>query len=66
MKVRINGIEHETQENVMLLELLAEFKYSLAGIVIEYNKEIISRDQWEQIKLKAEDKLEIVAFVGGG
>ena len=48
MKVRINGIEHETQENVMLLELLEEFKYSLAGIVIEYNKEIIARDQWSK------------------
>ena len=66
MLVRVNGLNYDVKEGIKLLQLLADLKYNCEGVVIEYNEEIISNDKWEQIRLKAEDKLEIVAFVGGG
>lgn len=66
MQVRVNGLISEVQEGIELIRLLADLEYSCDGVVIEYNEEIIPKDKWGKIKLKAEDKLEIVAFVGGG
>jgi sulfur carrier protein len=35
-------------------------------IAVEYNEEIISKEQYERIILKEGDVLEIVRFMGGG
>ena len=35
-------------------------------VAIEVNREIASRTQWDEVRLRPDDRLEIVHFVGGG
>jgi len=35
-------------------------------VAVELNRDIVPREQWEKTSLSADDRLEIVHFVGGG
>lgn len=64
--MRINGTERELPEATTLLQLLMERGLDPRVVVVEYNYEIIPREQYEHITLKEGDNLEIVQMVAGG
>lgn len=66
MKILINGETKELTEQLYLHELLKHFSLPSERIAIELNKEVVRRKDWESIKIKDADKIEIVHFVGGG
>ncbi len=66
MKVFINGETKNIQKAFSLSELLGELAVPSERIAIELNKEVVRRRDWENIKIKDADKIEIVHFVGGG
>lgn len=66
MKVTINGKEETFAEQMTLNDIVQLRKLNPKVIVLEYNGEITSQDDWNSIILKEEDVLEIVSFVGGG
>jgi sulfur carrier protein len=66
MKVRINGEDREVGNDITVAELLEELKLRPGRVVIELNRDIISREQHSSTLLKQGDVLEIVHFVGGG
>lgn len=67
MRVRINGQEEMISEKTTTLqELVINRGLKPAQIVVEVNLLIIPRDQWTQVILQDEDRIEIVSFVGGG
>lgn len=66
MNIVLNGNNKEVKNNSTILELLTDIHKEPAAVVIELNGEIIKRDKWAEHKLKLEDKLEIINFVGGG
>ena len=49
-----------------LNDLVDELALPPARIAIELNGTVIRRDQWPEIVLNEDDRLEIVHFVGGG
>ena len=53
-------------ENTMLFNLLKKHKIPLKKVAIELNQEIIDKKKISKIKLKKNDKIEIVHFIGGG
>jgi thiamine biosynthesis protein ThiS len=53
-------------ENISLPELVAELNLKPEQIAIELNQNVIRRAQWDNTLLQADDKVEIVHFVGGG
>ncbi|AJC94428.1 sulfur carrier protein ThiS [Campylobacter volucris] len=61
----INGEEFELKE-LKFMDFLNEKGYKIEFIALELNGEIISRDKFENLILKENDKAEIVTFVGGG
>ena len=66
IKIRLNGkIKYVTQES-KLSELLKHLKIPLNKVAIELNKEIIDKKKINKLKLKKNDKIEIVHFIGGG
>ncbi|BCW95722.1 MAG: sulfur carrier protein ThiS [Fimbriimonadales bacterium] len=65
-QVRINGKERELPEPISLLQLLQERGIDPRTVVVEYNYEIVPRDQYEQITLRDGDTLEIVQMTAGG
>ena len=66
IKIKINGKFTSINENLSLSNFLKELKIPLKKVAIELNQEIIDKNKTSKIKLKKNDKIEIVHFIGGG
>ena len=66
IKIKINGKFSTINENLSLSIYLKELKIPLKKVAIELNQEIIDKNNLKTIKLKNNDKIEIVHFIGGG
>jgi len=66
IKIKLNGKFSTINENLNLSIFLKELKIPLKKVAIELNKEIIDKNNLKTIKLKNNDKIEIVHFIGGG
>ena len=63
--VKINGRDCE-KAGISVAEYLETENYNVKHIVVEYNLEIIPKEQYEKTILKEGDEVEIVSFMGGG
>ena len=66
MRIQVNGEPLEVEENMSLPKLVARLNLKAEQIAIELNHNVVRRAQWEDTLLQADDKVEIVHFVGGG
>jgi thiamine biosynthesis protein ThiS len=66
VKIQINGEDREITDGLSVAQLLEELKIRPARVVVELNRNILSRDVYGSCMLKQGDALEIVQFVGGG
>jgi sulfur carrier protein len=66
MKIRVNGEEKQIADGLSLARLLEELQIRPGRVVVELNRDIVSRDTHGSTLLKDGDALEIVHFVGGG
>ena len=66
MYLEINGKQREVEAGRSVAGLLADLELDPRLVVVELNREIIRRDEIENVALNEGDRLEIVHFVGGG
>ena len=66
IKIKINGKFLMINDNLSLSVFLEKLKIPLKKVAIELNQEIIDKNKTNKIKLKKNDKIEIVHFIGGG
>ena len=66
IKIKINGKFSTINENLSLLFFLKHLEIPFKKVAIELNQEIIDKKKLNNIKLKKNDKIEIVHFIGGG
>ena len=66
IKIRINGKIRTIIDKSSLNQLINDLKIPLRKVAIELNEEIINKKKIKQIKLKNNDIVEIVHFIGGG
>ncbi|MDC0941419.1 sulfur carrier protein ThiS [Candidatus Pelagibacter sp.] len=66
IKIKLNGKFSTINENLSLSIFLKELKIPLKKVAIELNQEIIDKNNLKTVKLKKNDKIEIVHFIGGG
>ena len=66
IQVQVNGKEREVQSGLSVHELVESFDLNPLLIVVELNREILSRDQFKDVQVSEGDALELVHFVGGG
>ena len=66
IKIKINGKEKQISANFKILKLLKDLKIPVKKVAIELNEEIVDKKKLGKIKLKKNDKIEIVHFIGGG
>ena len=66
IKIKINGRLLAINHDLSLLNFLKQLKIPLKKVAIELNQEIIDKNKLNKIKLKKNDKIEIVHFIGGG
>jgi thiamine biosynthesis protein ThiS len=66
MFLHINGEQRDFPDGLTVSALVAQLGMKPDRVAVELNLEIIPRAQWDTTTLKADDKLEVVHFVGGG
>ena len=66
IKIKINGKIKSIIQDYKLSDLLKHLKIPLNKVAIELNERIINKQKINKIKLKNNDKIEIVHFIGGG
>ena len=66
IKIKLNGKFIKIQDKTTLLSLIKKLKVPLKKVAIELNQEIMDKNKLSKIKLKKDDKIEIVHFIGGG
>ncbi|MFD3156240.1 sulfur carrier protein ThiS [Haloimpatiens sp. FM7330] len=62
----INGKEMDFESQITIEKMLEKLNVSKDKVVVEVNFEIIPKEKYKDRVLNKEDKVEIVAFVGGG
>ena len=66
IKIKINGKKKSIDNDSYLLELINELKIPITKVAIEFNREIVDKKKIKKIKLRNNDVIEIVHFIGGG
>jgi len=66
MEIILNGERREISEGMSVLELIQQLRLPADRLAVEFNLQIIKREQWAHCALKQDDRLELVQFVGGG
>ena len=66
MQIVINGETREVPLEISLQDLLRLLELKEDRVAVELNRDIVRRDRWRETRLRDQDRLEIVQFVGGG
>ena len=66
IKIKVNGKKSIIKDNLSILSYLKKLKIPISKVAVELNEEIIDKNKLSKIKLKSNDKIEIVHFIGGG
>ena len=66
IQIKLNGRFVKIQDKTTLLSLLKKLKVSTKKVAIELNQTIANKNSLSKIKIKKNDKIEIVHFIGGG
>lgn len=64
--VHVNGEARQLPPGTSVRVLLDQLGLNPGRVAIEYNLEILPKTKWEETRVAAGDRLEIVQFVGGG
>ena len=66
IKIKLNGKEKLIPKDSKIDKLINDLKIPIKKVAIELNQEILDKKKLNKIKLKKNDKIEIVHFIGGG
>jgi len=66
IKIKLNGKFIKIQDKTTLLSLIKKLKVSIKKVAVELNQTIANKKSLGKIKIKKNDKIEIVHFIGGG
>lgn len=64
--IQINGEPFNCPNNMSIYDLVCYFDINSKLVLVEYNEDMIYDNQFTDILLKPNDKLEIITIVGGG
>jgi sulfur carrier protein len=66
IKIKLNGKTKFIDENSKIESVIIDLKIPIKKVAIELNQEILDKKKLKKIKLRNNDKIEIVHFIGGG
>jgi len=66
MTIWVNGNKREVPQGITAEELIEQFKLRKKSVVFELNHKVLDRESFAAIRLKENDTVELVHFVGGG
>ena len=65
-KIQLNGKKVEIQRSLSIKDLIKKYRLKENKIAIELNGTILPKDHYKNKRVKNNDKIEIVQFIGGG
>jgi len=66
MQIVLNGSAHQLGNPISVAELVASLNLSEKAIAVAVNRQIIPRPDWNEYRLQAQDKVDVVRAIGGG
>ena len=66
IKIKLNGKYIKIKDNITLFSLIKKTKVPINKVAIELNQVVINKKSLSRIKIKKNNKIEIVHFIGGG
>ncbi len=66
MKIIVNGESHSVTNHCTAQALITHLQLQDQRIAMEVNREIVPRSQYDDFRLSADDRIEIVKAIGGG
>lgn len=66
IRVQLNGKERDLRSGLTVRALLESLEILPGMVVVERNREILSRARYDEVEVREGDRLELVHFVGGG
>ena len=66
LRLTVNGAQETAPTGATVADLLARMGIDPARVAVERNEDVVPRKTWAQTPLSEGDRVEIVAFVGGG
>jgi len=66
IKIKLNGKFIKIQDKTTLLSFIKKLKVPINKVAIELNETIVNKKLLIRTKIKKNDKIEIVHFIGGG
>jgi len=66
LNITLNGKSTELEEAMTVAELLELKRIELDRVIVEYNYDILVKDDWKTTLLNEGDNIEVLRFVGGG
>ena len=66
MRIIVNGQPEDADAEVTIASLIEAHNLQPLRVAVEVNEQLVRRRDFEQTQLQADDRVEIVTFVGGG
>ncbi|MED4403216.1 sulfur carrier protein ThiS [Metabacillus fastidiosus] len=67
MVIKLNGENVELTSSIRVItDLLSHYELENRLVIVEQNKEIISKEDYDTREVNQGDEIELVHFVGGG
>jgi len=66
VKIIVNGESRDCTEGTTLDTLINDLNIKVKVMAAAVNMEIVKKDDWRERTLQADDKVELLHFVGGG
>jgi sulfur carrier protein len=66
INIILNGQNFQLEKGRNIKDLIEKLELDIKKIAIELNLEIVELNHYDSTKIKENDKIEIVHFIGGG
>lgn len=66
IQIALNGRPRTIAAEQTVAELLEELELDGRTVVVEVNRQIVRRNELDEVTLRENDEVELVQFVGGG
>jgi sulfur carrier protein len=66
VRVRVNGAETQLDTEATVASIVQRYGRGERGIAVALNGEVVARSQWNEIRLREGDRLEVLGAIGGG
>lgn len=66
INIVVNGNKESVEQELTVNQLLEHLNIKAKMIVVELNRSIVNKEDYDKTTIKEDDTVEIVQFVGGG